>query len=387
MLVLVAVSLIILLVAAAFSVDVAFMQLSRQELHIATDAAAKAAAASLAQGGSPGQAKNAAVDCAAANTVGGKPLSINAGNIDFGQVAYTALGRWEFVRDATPLCAARVSVDMSQGTHAGPIHLFFGRLLGTSTFNPYATSTAACVRNKVCFCFDRSRSMTFDLSGNEEQWPSGNGWPNGVPAGLPILKKQLYPPCNGSRWSSLCSAANLFLDVLGHSSVPTPVALITWSEATSYTAYYQEGTYYNGACAFEAVDTDSLFLTEHAALRTALDARGSKTMLGRTNMSAGLQRAIELFNATDDGTPWNKIIILFSDGLWNVGSDPLVMAQTAADAKIVVHTVGLLNGADNGAMRTISTITGGMYFYAPDGASLQSAFEQLARTLPVILTE
>ena len=51
MLVLVAVSLVLLLVAAAFSVDVAYMHLVREELHIATDAAAKAAVTGLSQGG------------------------------------------------------------------------------------------------------------------------------------------------------------------------------------------------------------------------------------------------------------------------------------------------------------------------------------------------
>ena len=47
------------------------------------------------------------------------------------------------------------------------------------------TSTAAFVRNKVCLCFDRSRSMTFDTTGNDESWPtSASGYPYGVPSSV-----------------------------------------------------------------------------------------------------------------------------------------------------------------------------------------------------------
>ena len=44
-------------------------------------------------------------------------------------------------------------------------------------------------------------------------------------------------------------------------------------------------------------------------------------MLGGTDMNTGLQEAVDLFAATDDGLPWNKIIILFSDGCYNIGDE------------------------------------------------------------------
>ena len=49
MLVLVAVTLLILLIAASFSVDIAYMQLARTELRAATDAAARAGAEALSR--------------------------------------------------------------------------------------------------------------------------------------------------------------------------------------------------------------------------------------------------------------------------------------------------------------------------------------------------
>jgi Flp pilus assembly protein TadG len=384
----VAVTLIILLAAAAFSVDVAYMQLARQDLHIATDAAAKAGVSALSTGGTRQAAIDAAVTYAAANTVGGKALAIDGNNVEVGKVTYSATGYWAFTPNATPLSAVRINVHMADGTTPGAVKLFLAPLIGTSKFYPTMTSTAAFVRNKVCLCFDRSRSMTFDLSGQDERWPSGSGWPNGVPSGLTTTKKQLYPPCQASRWYWLNSAANVYLDALLTQTVQTQVALVTWSNSASSSESYEGATYYSRrSVSFSTATTDSTFVTDYTPIRTALTARGSKTMLGGTEMSTGLQRAIDLFASTDDGLPYNKIIILFSDGLWNSGIDPVTTAQAAANAGIIVHTVGLLSDGNNSTMRNVASQTGGTYYYAPNGAALEEAFERLARNLPVILTQ
>lgn len=387
MLVVVAVAIVVLLVAAAFSVDTAYMQLARQDLHIAADAAAKAGVTALSQGGTRQSAIDAAIACAAANTVGGRRLNIDAGNVEIGCVTYASTGYWGFNPNTTPLSAVRITVNMADGTTPGSLKLFFAPFIGTSKFCPTTTATAAFVRNKVCLCFDRSRSMTFDLTGEDEHFPSGTGWPYGVPSSLTTTKKQLYPPCQGSRWYSLSAAANLFLDVLTNCTVQTPVALVTWADSASSSNSYQGATYTGTDVSFNTADTDCTFVTNYSSIRTAITNRGGKTMLGGTNMSSGLQQAVNLFASTDDGLPYNKIIILFSDGQWNAGSDPLGTAQQAANANIVVHTLGLLNSGDNGTMRNIASATGGMYFYAPDGAALQDALERLARCLPVILTQ
>ena len=73
MLVLVTITLVILFAAAAFSVDMAYMFLAREQLHVATDAAAKAAVVGLSQGSSQTTATNTAISYAAANTVCGSP--------------------------------------------------------------------------------------------------------------------------------------------------------------------------------------------------------------------------------------------------------------------------------------------------------------------------
>ena len=411
-LVLVAVSLVILLIAAAFSVDVAYMHLVREELHVATDAAAKAAVTGLSLGGTKTDAINQAIAYAAKNSVAGAPLHLDSGNVQIGRVAYVANGRWTFTADAMPLTAASVTAPMASDTTAGPVRLIFGRLLGVPTFSPTTTSTAAFVRNKVCFCFDRSRSMTFDTSGVDESWPtSGLGYPNGVPPAAGSVEidgdtydfRWLYPPCTGSRWHYLSIAANTFLDALTTAPRETPVALLTWASSVDNSASIDyKGSYHtytgntlntsSSRTSYSGYTLDSTFVTSYTPIRTAISAKNGVTMPGGTDMNTGLQQAVDLFAATDDGLPWNKIIILFSDGYYNIGSNPATHAAlNAANANIVVHTVGfLLNAADSSAgaptLQAIATATGGRHLLATDGASLKAAFAELARTLPVILT-
>lgn len=417
MLVLVTVSLILLLAAAAFSVDIAYMQLVREELHIATDAAAKAAVTKLSLGGSKDEAISQAISVAAKNRVAGAPLTIDTSHVKIGCSTFGTGERWTFTKDVTPLTAASVTIDMSSGPTPGKVNLFFGQLFGTSTFAAKRTSTAAFVRNKVCLCFDRSRSMTFDTTGTNEHWPtSTSGWPNGVPSsvgptprsrGNNFNYRQIYPPCNNSRWNYLSIAANTFLDVLDKlvisNSVETQVALLTWGSSINNADSKDGNKYYtytggtlkasSSLTTFSAYTLDSSFVTSYDAIRTAISTKTGTTMLGGTDMNTGLQKAIDQFTSTD-GLHWNKIIILFSDGCISPGmTDPVTdAAVNAAEADIVVHTVGfLLNSTDsaNGepTLQKIATKTGGRYFRATDAASLKKAFQDLARTLPVILTQ
>jgi Flp pilus assembly protein TadG len=378
--------MVILIVAAAFSVDIAYMQLTREELHIATDAAAKAAVAKLSLGGTEAEAKAAAIACAAANTVGSGPLVIDASQITLGKVTYAQNARWPFVAGGTPKVAAKIDVTMSNDTVSGPVKLFFGKAMGTPYFNPTASSTAAFVRNKVCLCLDRSHSMCFDLSGSEWVYPTG------IPAD-PEGRK--YPPhATNSRWAKLASAINTFLTVVAAVPVETRVGLITWASTVGKGDYWQAYYTYSGSKkvyhpaspASSATTQESTFTTDFSLIRTPITNRSSNVMLGGTNMSGGMTQAINLFASTDDGTPWNKVMILFSDGQWNAGADPVTTAATAKANNIVIHTVGLLTDAGNTTLQDIATLTGGRYFRATNATELNAAFEEIAHLLPVILT-
>ena len=97
----------VLAILAAFSINAAQMQLTRTELMVATDAAAKAAGRSFREFQTVDSAKDVAAVTAALNTVQGAPLLLqkadDAGEIEFGKTSQPngRDGRYLFERVVT----------------------------------------------------------------------------------------------------------------------------------------------------------------------------------------------------------------------------------------------------------------------------------------------
>jgi Flp pilus assembly protein TadG len=376
MLVLVAVTLVILFVGAAFSVDMAYMFLAREQLHVSTDAAAKAAVVSLSQGGTQATAIQSAINYAAANKVCGSPLTITSANVSLGNVTYAANGQWAFNPAGTPKTAAQVTAQKT-------VSLIFATVIGTNTFLPSKSSTAAFVRNKWCFVFDRSGSMCFDMSGTDWTYPPPIGYhPYNFPHTNFWYPPSFYSPdATLSRLANLRTGANVFLTALTNSpggTTQNKVSMVTFGTSGS---------------------TDCTFSSNYSSITNKLSNYISTDIWqdgianAGTNLLDGLNDAIQLFSSTDDGTPWNKVIIVFSDGMWNDGtgtnqpssSDPLNAVPQANSNNITIHTVGMFT--NNTTMQQLASQTGGQYYYVTTGADLQTAFQKLAQTIPVILTQ
>jgi len=90
----------------------------------------------------------------------------------------------------------------------------------------------------------------------------------------------------------------------------------------------------------------------------------------------------------------HRAIVLVTDGLNNSGSEPLVVAQTLAQAGIVVYTVGigtsgsglLIPGTgeaadlDEESLRAIASSTRGVYARVSDAEALRTRLSDIART-------
>ena len=83
MMVLIAITLPIIIIIAAFALDVAWMQLVRTELRTATDSASRAGAKTLSLKQNTTDARNAAKQAALRNTVAGDPLQLQNSEIEF----------------------------------------------------------------------------------------------------------------------------------------------------------------------------------------------------------------------------------------------------------------------------------------------------------------
>ena len=159
MLVLIAIMMIGFMVAVAFSIDIAQMHLSRTELRTATDAASKAAAATLAQSQDTDLAITRGQQIAAANTVNGDPLLLDRSDFTFGRSVELGSGKFEFSGGGIPRNSVHVDGRRTVSSRSGPVPLFFGNIFGVEFFEPIADATATYIERDIVLVVDRSGSM------------------------------------------------------------------------------------------------------------------------------------------------------------------------------------------------------------------------------------
>lgn len=385
--VLIAAMLFVFVVCTALTVDVAYMQLVRTELRVATDAAAKAGAERLSATQTPWKAKRAARYFAAQNDVAGQPFRINNSDIELGRVVRSSTGRYEFEAGARPENAVRVLGRLARDATTKPVSLFFAPALGQTDFSTSHTATAAQQDVEVCLCLDRSGSMLFDISGVDYDYPPNNPNLSNFTAWGSLWQNHLSPPNpEGSRWAILADAVELFLVEAGRYDNPPRTGLVTWG--ADYTMPISPFTQFQAATVnvqLPPVGSDD-WQGNTNSIEGALNALEAVPMMGGTNMSAGLDLAIAQMSSDTSSTLANKIIILLSDGVWNGGRDPVESARDAADQGITVNTISMLS-RDQETLEEVAAITGGRFFSADDDTELAAAFFELARTLPVVLTD
>ena len=169
----IAVMLPVLLVLCAFAINIAYMQLTRTELKIATDAAARAGGRAWSETQSVDQAKTFARDAAAANLVAGEPLLISTNNkdneIEFGMSERAGSGRFQFTKKNTAQVingtadanSIRVVGRRTGGSLSGPVTLLIGGVGTTRNFTPQRTSICTQLDRDVALVLDRSGSMAY----------------------------------------------------------------------------------------------------------------------------------------------------------------------------------------------------------------------------------
>ncbi len=364
MIVLIAIMLVAFLVTIVFSVDIAYMQLTRTELRTATDAASRAAAESLSRLQSEDAARDAAKTVAALNTVAGQPLLLADEDIVFGKSQRQPGGAWVFTPGASPSNAVMIHGRRTEGSLSGPVPLFLAGMLGRDTFEPIQEATASQLDRDICIVMDRSGSMAWDLSGTSGSYPPGGS-------------QCVAPHPTLSRWAAAAAALNAFLNEMNQTPQNEQVALVTYASA---------GTWCSKS--YSAATLEIALTTDMAAVSSAVAARGSKAIPGATSISAGIDRGILALTNPATARPHAvKTMIVLTDGIHNSGPAPISSANAAAANEITIHTITFSDGADQAQMQDVAAAADGNHYHAPDAASLIAIFQEIASTLPVILTE
>jgi Flp pilus assembly protein TadG len=361
--VMVAIMIIVFLASVAFSVDVAYMQLSRTKLRSATDAAARAAGEGLSRAQDIDYARQAAKTIAAANRVAGKPLQLDDSDIVFGKSTQQASGAWAFAPNGQPINAVRVFGRRTREAPSGSIPTFFGRIFNVLDFQPTQAATVVRLDRDICLVVDRSSSMKLYLDDTNPTMSTSDS-------------RFCKPPnMSLSRWGALSVAVQRFIDALEETPQTEYVGLVSY--ASAYTAC----SYSNNAA-----DTNCPLSANHAQVTSAMATISSKKFNGMTNIAAGITQGIQVLTSASARPYAAKTMVLMSDGAYTAGQQPSLVAPQAAAQDIIIHTI-TFGEANPAEMQAIADATGGNHYIAPDAATLQDIFEEIALTLPVVFTD
>lgn len=356
MLPLVAVCLPVILLFAAYSINIAQMQLTRTELRTATDAASRAGARTLSITQSQTQAERTAIEAARRNVVSGSPLLLATSDLDFGLSEPSAGGgRWEFVEAANPSDpknSVRVTGQRTKGSLSGPIPLLFPVFSENGVFEPVKTATATQIDRDISLVLDRSGSMTAPVDPTQPV----SAWKRGQPAP------------NGSKWLDLVSATDAFLAALSSTPQDEQVALVTYGTTASH----------------------ELNLTlDYNDIREKMAAHTAQYHGGRTAVGDGTDLGTQAVTNPRFARRYaQKTIVVMTDGRHNEGKWPDIVAEAARnDSNVTVHTITFGPDVNANLMRRTARKGGGQYWHASDAASLVAAFEEIANNLPTLITE
>ncbi len=321
---------VILLIAAVFAIDIAYVHVTRAELRTATDAAARAAVEALGREQSRAAAVDAALAVARENQVAGVGLTLDPSEIIFGVASLEGDGSFGFQPEAQanrPVNSVQVTGSRKSDSPNGPVGFLFGPLFGITSFQPEQTAIAA--RS------DRDISLVLDISGSMRQFGRMNG---------------------------LRNALTIFLQELAQSQQDVRVSLVVYS---------------NSSQKLVPLTADlGLIQSTFAPIEP----------FGLTAIGEGLADGLDSVLNDPRRRPFaEKAILLMTDGNHNRGVRPDVIARRCADAGVQVHTVTFSQGANQQLMIDVANLSNGTHSHAVSNQQLEEVFRRIAQQFRVLL--
>ncbi len=361
---LVAIILPVLLIFASFAVNFSYLELTRTELQISADAAARAAGRTLINTNDFDLARAAARRAATNNQVAGAALQLSDADIEFGQSERTNLSsRYSFAPGGIVSNAVRIHARRDASSLSGVVSLVMPSFGATSSFQSTQSAVSSRVELDVALVLDRSGSMVYGDTEESYNMAVAGLPPSSAPAGWAFCDPA--PP--GSRWRDLLAGVAVFNNVLSSSYSEEHVALITYAGTST---------------------TDLDLTSDYDGVLDAMDPYTQSLCAGATNIGEGIYEAIDALGSIASSRPWAaKVIVVMTDGQHNTGSNPETAATVAFDEGITVYTITFSSEADQSRMIDVADKGGGKHFYAADGAALQQAFIDIAQSLPTLLTD
>jgi Ca-activated chloride channel family protein len=348
---LVALLLPVMLVLASFAINLAYMELTRTELRIASDAATRASGYTLMTTGDTAAARAAAREGASRNQVAGRATQLADSDIVFGISQRSSVSqRYTFTPGGTPPNSVRVSARRSKNSLSGAVGMIMPTFGAVKEFSPTQSATSKQVEIDIALVLDRSGSMAYgDLENSEAMAAAGQ-----APASAPSGWRFCDAAPSGSRWRDLTKAVDTFIATMRATPQRESVALVTYSDGSKRTL----DPYTNAYC------------------------------MGYTNIQAGIAEGISALMDPRFSRPWAvKVVIVLTDGRRTAGSDPVPTATSAFGQGISVYAITFAQEADQTLMKRVAAAAGGTHSHAATGEELIELFKKIAGELPTLLTQ
>lgn len=401
--VLMALLLPVLVIVSAFAINIAFLQLTRTELMVATDAAARAGGRAISNYQNIDDAITAAQNTAMLNTVNGIPLQLsdneNVADIEFGDAEpgeysnrfeFEKITRADIYSGAEQAAAIRINGRMTSSSLSGPVISYFptfGTMMDQYDMNQQA----------VAMQVDRDIALILDRSGSMDEHP-GWDWPNGFnpftwdpvyaayQAGLLSYDGSYFYYNSGQNsetlkdwiwtdylelgeepkrpWEELVEAVDVFLDVLETTDQDEQVSIASYATTASLDVHLQK---------------------DYGVVSSTI---GGLAPVGATAIGLGMNAGIPSL-LDDYARPFAaKTLLVMTDGVHNQGISPITAATTiVSNYDVTIHTITFGDGADKTLMGQVSDIGGGEHYHAANGDELKDTFEEIANNLPTIVTQ
>jgi len=359
----IAIMLPVVVLLAAIAINISYLELNRSEMVIASDAVTRATGREYMVSNNFSSARVKGRDAGARNLIGGKPLQLTDGDFVFGQSQRTGLSdRYSFTAGGgtggSNPNAVEVTARRTTGSLDGPLGLLLPSILPHSTVESSQTARSNQVEVDVVLVIDRSGSMAY-AANEPAAFPP-------VPAAAPPGWLFNGPAPNPSRWRDLVAAVDVFLLELTGSPIDEMVGLAT----------------YNGN-----TNVDQLLSTDYDSIRGALGTYTNFFQSGKTNIGGGINAGQNCFSMSGARPFSARVMIVLTDGIDTVGSNPVAAAEDAAKEKIMIFTITFSQEADQAVMESVAKKALGKHYHATDGANLSLVFKDIARQLPVLLSK
>ena len=359
-----------ILILAAMCIGLTQIQLAQTEAQIVADCASISGTTMLTLDDPKNDQKPDVVAkrIAELNTLMGKPVKLSSENLVFGATRPGSNGEMAFFPGELPSNSLQVNVQLDSNSQMGSGKLLFPFMIKNPNFTLNQSAVTAQLEHDICLVLDRSGSMRSHKN---------PGWRYPYHPKTNRSYWYYYPHPTESRWGAVVNAIDPLINELEKTEISERLSLVSFGTSLRWSRWRWNG-----------VDTNQNPTSNYKKVKKSAAAIGEKKpMHGGTGISYGMDRAIDILTGSKSRKHAFKTIIVLTDGDWNAGTYPPIIASNAIEKGIRVHTITFASNSGYQTMKVTAEKGGGKAYWAPNEAKLRDIFKEIGSAPPVAIIQ